>query len=268
MGETFGHRSYALGGFVALVLAFLFVPLAIVVLFSFNSSSAVTLPFHGFSLHWYSAAFEDSEITEAFLHSALVGFAVAASTLVLGTAAAYGVSRARSRWAGALGGFFYAPIVFPGIFLGVALLIFFARVEITLSLLTVAIGHFVYAFPFVFVIARLGFDRSDRWLEEVAADLGASPLVAFRKVVLPQVAPVLAGAAALAFMLSFDEFFITNFVIASEPTVPILIFARLRHSVDPTVNVISTVMLVVTAMVAAGLAIASWRGARRRLALG
>jgi ABC-type Fe3+/spermidine/putrescine transport system ATPase subunit len=154
-GETFGHRSYLLGGFVALALAFLFVPLLIVVLFSFNSSSAVTLPFHGFSLHWYTAAFEDSEITEAFFHSALVGLSVAAATLLLGTAAAYAVSRGRSRWAGALGSFFYAPIVFPGIFLGVALLIFFARVELTLSLFTVAIGHFVYAFPFVFVIAPL-----------------------------------------------------------------------------------------------------------------
>jgi spermidine/putrescine transport system permease protein len=268
MSDEFGHRSYLLGGFVALVLAFLFVPLIIVVLFSFNSSAAVTLPFHGFSLHWYSAAFEDSEIVAAFEHSAIVASGVAVATLILGTAAAYGVSRSRSRWSGGLGALFYAPIIFPGIFLGIALLIFFARIELELSLLTVAIGHFVYAFPFVFVIARLGFDRSDRWLEEVAADLGASPLQAFRKVVLPQVTPVLAGAAALAFMLSFDEFFITNFVVASEPTVPILIFARLRHSVNPTVNVISTVMLVITALIAAGLAISSWRAARRRLAFG
>ena len=160
-----------------------------------------------------------------------------------------------------------APIFLPGLFIGAALLSFLTRVQVDRSLLTVLIGHVVFAFPFVYILSRTALDRLDLSLEEVAKDLGAAPLRVFRKVTLPQIAPVLAGAAALAFMLSFDEFLITFFVVGNDQTLPVYIFGRLRRTVDPGINVASTLLLAVTALVWIAAAIATWRAARRNRAI-
>jgi len=129
---------------------------------------------------------------------------------------------------------------------GIALLIALRRVNIELSLLTILIGHTVVAFPFFFMIARVALERLDPMLEEAAADLGASPWTAFRKITLPQVFPVLLGAAALAFMVSLDEFIVTFFLSGNETTLPLFIFSRLRTTLNPSINVVSTLLMAIT----------------------
>lgn len=227
-------------------LVFLYLPLVVVVLFSFHATGALSFPFTGFSLRWYRDTFGSETFTDALENSAIVATTIALVTLVLGTMAAYGLSRCRPRVRAPLAALFFLPITLPGLFVGIALLVYFARLEFELSLTTVAIAHFVFVFPYFMIIAIAALDRLDPALEEAAADLGASPWKIFRKVTLPQVWPILAGATALAFALSFDEFIITFFVIGPDSTLPMFIFSKLRRTVDPSINVVSTVLMATT----------------------
>jgi spermidine/putrescine transport system permease protein len=243
-GRTFASPLAA--AITVAALLFLFVPLVIVVLFSFHKTGALSFPFTGFSLRWYRSVFDSFQFREAAKNSLWVGLSVAGFTLLLGTAAAYVLSRASARLRAPLAFLFFLPITLPGLFLGVSLLVFLARVDFKLSLLTVALAHLVYVFPYFMLMALAALDRLDPALEEAAADLGASPWKVFRRVTLPQVWPVLAGATALSFMLSFDEFIITFFVIGSDSTLPLFIFSKLRRTIDPSINTISTLLLAFT----------------------
>lgn len=236
-------------GFVIASLLFLYVPLGIVVLFSFHKTGSLSLPFEGFSLRWYREVFTSYEFRESLENSAVIACIVSVVTLILGTAAAYGLSRSDSRLRGPLSLLFFVPITLPGLFLGISLLVFFTRLHITLSLVTVGLGHFIYVFPFFLLIALAALGRLDAALEEVAADLGASPWLVFRRVTLPQVWPVLVGASLLAFALSFDEFVITFFVIGSDSTLPLYIWSSLRRTVDPSINVVSTLLMAIMFLV-------------------
>ena len=227
-------------------LVFLYVPLVVVVLFSFHATGALSFPFTGFSLRWYRETFGSSIFTDALANSAIVAVSVSLLTLVIGTLAAYGLSRSPRRWRAPLAVLFFLPITLPGLFVGMALLVYFARIDVQLSLTTVAIAHFVFVFPYFLLIAVAALDRLDPALEEAASDLGASPWKVFRKVTLPLIWPVLVGATALAFALSFDEFVITFFVIGPDSTLPMFIFSKLRRTVDPSINVVSTVLMATT----------------------
>jgi ABC-type spermidine/putrescine transport system permease subunit II len=258
------QRSPLTATVTLLALVFLFLPLAVVVLFSFHKTGALSFPFQGFSLRWYREVFGSPEFRSAALNSLYVALAVAGTTLVLGTAAAYGLSRTRSRWRGPLALLFFLPITLPGLFLGLSLLVFFSRIELTLSLKTVVVAHLVYVFPYFLLMARAALDRLDPALEESAADLGAGPLTVFRRVTLPQVWPVLLGASCLAFALSFDEFVITFFVIGSNSTLPLLIWSRLRRTIDPSVATISTLLLALSLLLWVIAFILVLRSERRR----
>jgi ABC-type spermidine/putrescine transport system permease subunit II len=227
----------------AAALLFLALPLAVVALFSFHETAALSFPFTGFSLRWYAEVLGSAEFRGAVARSAVVASAVAAATLVLGSAAAYGLSRTTSRLRAPLALLFFLPVTLPGLFLGLSLLVFFARVDLKLSLLTVAVGHFVYVLPYFLLIVKAALDRMDMALEEAAADLGASPGQVFRRVTLPQIWPVLVGATALAFALSLDEFVITFFIIGSRSTLPLYIWSGLRRTIDPSINTVSTILM-------------------------
>jgi spermidine/putrescine transport system permease protein len=240
------RRSPITGAFTVAGLVFLWAPLLIVMLFSFQSTGSLTFPFEGFSTRWYDVVFSSEEIRLAAENSLVVATSTALVTLVLGTLAAYGLTRSTSRLRGPLSLLFFLPITVPGLFIGVALLVAFSRVQFSLSLLTVTIAHLVYVFPFFFLVARAALERLDPALEETAADLGASRATVFRRVTLPQVWPVLVGAACLAFALSFDEFVITFFVIGPDSTLPMYIWSSLRRTIDPSINAISSLLLAFT----------------------
>lgn len=234
------------GVWTLLVLLFLLVPLATVVLFSFHASQGLTLPFEGFSLRWYDTVLADPELKAAARNSLLVSCAVTVATFVLGTATAYGLSRARVRGRGMIVAILLTPLAVPGLFIGASLLASYDRVGLELSLLTVGLAQFVFVFPLFFVMAQIAFQRLDPATEEAAADLGASPWQTFRRVTFQQVSPILIGASALVFMVSFDEFLMTNFVVGVDQTVPTLVFQRIRRTIDPTSNVISSLLLLIT----------------------
>ena len=240
------RRSPITGAFTVAGLVFLWAPLLLVFLFSFHSTGSLTFPFEGFSTRWYDEVFSSGVIRSAAENSLIVATSTALLTLLLGTLAAYGLTRSSSRLSGPLSLLFFLPITLPGLFVGVALLVAFTRVEFSLSLLTVTIAPLVYVFPFFFLVARAALERLDPALEETAADLGASRWTVFRRVTLPQVWPVLVGAACLAFALSFDEFVITFFVIGPDSTLPMYIWSSLRRTIDPSINAISSLLLAFT----------------------
>jgi ABC-type spermidine/putrescine transport system permease subunit II len=258
------QRSPLAATVLVLALVFLFVPLVVVVLFSFHETGSLSFPFEGFSLRWYRDVFSSFEFREALENSAVVASITAVVTLLLGTAAAYGLTRVGSRLRAPMSLVFFLPLTLPGLFLGISMLIFFGRIDLKLSLFTVVLAHLVYVFPYFLLIAVAALDRLDRSLEESAADLGASPWVVFRRVTLPQIWPLLVGATALAFALSFDEFIITFFVIGSDSTLPMFIWSTLRRTVDPTINTISTLLMAITLLFWVVAFVFALRGARSR----
>jgi spermidine/putrescine transport system permease protein len=259
------RRSPATGAFTIAGLVFLWAPLLLVALFSFHSTGSLTFPFEGFSTRWYDEVFSNDVISTAAKNSLIVATSTALITVLLGTLAAYGLTRTSSRLRGPLSLLFFLPITLPGLFIGIALLVSFSRVEWTLSLVTVTIAHLVYVFPFFFLVARAALERLDPALEETAADLGAGRWTVFRRVTLPQVWPVLVGAACLAFALSFDEFVITFFVIGPDSTLPLYIWSGLRRTIDPSINAISTLLLAFTMLLfVVTFALTTWSERRRR----
>ncbi len=246
MGDRGERRLSASSAYVALYLAFLFGPLVVIALFSFHSSPALSLPFRGFSLRWYEEVLSSGDFRTALTNSAKVAIATTALTSGVGTLAALAFIRLGRRGRGALSVLSFLPIALPGLFIGLSLLTFFSIVGKQLSLSTVVIAHVVYTLPYYVLVARARVERFDPALEEAARDLGAGPIQAFRLVVLPLIAPALIGAAVLSFALSFDEFIITFLVIGSDPTLPVLIWSALRRSISPSVNAVSTLLLLIS----------------------
>jgi spermidine/putrescine transport system permease protein len=267
MMERHHHRGILPPLVTTLLIVFLYLPLVLVVLFSFQGPASLSLPLHNLTLHWYGAVFHSSEFHTAIENSLIVASCVAVVTFILGTVTAFGLSRVPARIRGPLGLALFLPMTLPGLFLGLALLTYFSRLHMRLSLTTVIIGHVVQILPFFLLIARVALERLDVSLEEAAASLGASPLVVFRRVTLPQVLPTLIGAAALSFMLSLDEFVVTFFTIGSGYTLPILIYSLLRRQLTPTINVVSTLLLTVTLALWVGTFLLLAVRERRRLGL-
>ena len=185
-----------------------------------------------------------------------------------GTLASFGLARTRSRLRGPLALLFFLPITLPGLFIGLSMLVFFVRTNIDLSLTTVIIAHCVYVFPYFLLIAIAALERLDPALEEAAADLGANGWLRFWRVTMPQIWPLLVGATCLAFALSFDEFVITFFVIGPDGTLPLYIWSQLRRTVDPSINVVSTLLMTVTLVLWLVAFLFALRAARRRAASG
>jgi ABC-type spermidine/putrescine transport system permease subunit II len=231
---------------VGATLLFLFAPVAIVLLFSFNAATTTSLPFAGFSLRWYEAAFADQLFVEALLNSVKVAIVVAVFTAVVGTSAAFALSRRRSRWLDLFSSFVTAPLVLPTLFLGVALLSFYTQIGLKPSLETAMIGHALVTLPFVVVIVNARLMRLDRSFEEAARDLGATAFQSFRLVVFPLVAPALFGSVLIVMAWSFDELVITFFTSGGDATLPVRIWGMLRRGIDPSVNAMASIILLTT----------------------
>jgi spermidine/putrescine transport system permease protein len=229
--------------YVWLYLIFLMGPVALIVLFSFHSSQSLSFPFQGFSARWYVEFFTSNSALKAVTNSAIVAFGTAIITAILGSMTALAFPRLGRRSRAALSWATFAPIALPGLFVGIALVAFFALLDITLSLATVTIAHVVMTLPFFVVAARSRIELFDLTLEEAARDLGATPLQTFRLVTLPIISPTLIGATIMSFALSFDEIIVTSFVIGTESTLPMMIWSMMRRAVSPLINAVSTLAL-------------------------
>jgi spermidine/putrescine transport system permease protein len=232
--------------FVAAMMIFLFAPVLVVVAFSFNSTPSTSLPLEGLSLRWYEQVFDDPLYVEALVNSALAAIGTAVTSVVIGTAAAIGLARRRSRVTGALSAVILAPLMLPGLFIGVALLSFASRVGFDLSLLTVIAGHVVITLPLVVLIVSARLAQLDWEVVEAARDLGASGPAAFRRVVLPAILPAVIGAGLMALAWSADELIITLFTNGGDTTVPVLVLGLARRELDPSINAVASLILAST----------------------
>jgi len=239
---------------VVVVMVILFGPVLLLALFSFNDSTVISLPWEGFTTKWYSEALNDDGAMTAIGNSVLVASIVMVVSLVLGTLAAWGLTRIEFRGRPLIAGVHGAVLVVPWLIIGVAGLIFFSQIEYALSLQTIMLMHIVVTFPLVVAVVSAGLIRFNRSIEEAAIDMGASQLQMMRYVVLPQIAPSLAAAAIFAFAWSFNNFEISFFTGGFEQTFPVWVFGVLRHSSNlPVVNAASTVIALAQVILVFGL---------------
>jgi ABC-type spermidine/putrescine transport system permease subunit II len=232
---------------VGALLVFLYAPIVLLVLFSFETSRTPGLPILGLTTHWYEVLLSDTIIQSAIFNSILVAAVVAVLATIVGTMAAFPLVRGGLRFADATRLLFTLPIMIPGIVLGIGLLLFFRRVlDAQLSLLTVIAGHLVFTTPFVVLIVAARLQGFDRRLEWAAADLGADRARTLRHIILPLIAPAIVAGALMSVTLSIDEFVITFFTVGPQLTLPLYIYTQIKFGVTPEVNAVATLILVVT----------------------
>jgi spermidine/putrescine transport system permease protein len=222
---------------------FLYAPLAIVVVYSFNDSRLIA-QWVGFTLDWYRKLFHNDEMLGAAWNSLVIGLTASAVSTVLGTMAGYAMYRFRLRVLPVL---VVAPIAIPEILTGVSLLIFFVAINLTLGLTSIILAHIAFCIGFVAIVVRARLAGMDESLVEAARDLGATPVQAFRLVTLPLIMPGVIAGALMAFTLSIDDFVITYFTAgAGALTLPLEIYTMVKISVTPEVNAVSTLLMLLT----------------------
>ena len=240
-------RSLALWAAALAVYAFLYVPLAVVVLFSFNDS-ALNAEWVGFTTRWYGKLLQDEEMLRAAGNSLAIALTSAAVATLLGTMAGI----AMHRWPGGLMRFLpflvLTPVAMPEILLGVSLLLFFRQVlDLTLGLFSILAAHITFSIGFVAIIVRARLAGMDESIFEAARDLGATPWQTFRRVTLPLIVPGVLAGFLMSFTLSIDDFVITFFVAGvGVTTLPLQIYSMIKVAVTPEVNVVSTLLMALT----------------------
>jgi spermidine/putrescine transport system permease protein len=254
-----------LRGQTVLLYIFLYTPIAIVVLFSFNNSRRVSV-WGGFTTQWYQAAWSSPDVTGALQISLTVALLNVAISVALGTLAALGM-RSAPRWLRiGFEGLVYVTIITPEIVIAIASLLYFVNLGIDLGIQTMVVAHAVYNTSIVALIVSARLAGMDRTLEEASADLGATPLGTFWRVTLPQLSPAVLAGALLAFTFSFDDFLLSFFLSGvGSTTLPLNLFSRLRFGVSPVINAVAASMLslTLTAIVVAQLVLRRGAGRRR-----
>jgi len=228
------------------VLAFLYVPIVTLIMFSFNSNSITRLPLESFTFDWYIKAFNNPDLMTALGNSLIVGAAAVVICLVIGIPTALALDRYDFPGKTVFRRLVILPITLPGLITGVSMLTFFREVDVQLSLWTVIVGHgtALTAIVVTNVFARL--QRFDRRIEEASADLGATPWQTFRFVTLPNIKSAIIGSSLISFTLSFDEIPVTFFLTGRDNTLPMYIWSVIRRGITPEINAIGTVIVVVS----------------------
>jgi putrescine transport system permease protein len=253
---------------LALGLAFLYVPIVILVIYSFNASTLVSV-WGGWSTRWYAALLNDHAMVEAAWTSLRIAVVSATIATVLGTLAALALVRAgRFRGRTLFSGMVYAPMVMPEVITGLSLLLLFVAMEMERGFWTVTVAHATLTMAFVTVIVQsrlLGFDRS---LEEAAMDLGCPPFRTFMTVTLPLIAPAVVAGWVLAFTLSLDDLVIASFTTGpGATTLPIRVYSEVRLGVKPEINAICTIIIAVVAVALVAVSLmAKWSSGREHAA--
>lgn len=238
--------NWFLRSWTALVFVFLYAPIAVLVVFSFNSSR-LNIVWEGFTLQWYQRLMENTPLIRAAKNSLLIASATALLSVVIGTAGAWLLHRYRFRFSRAIQTLVAIPMVMPEILLGISLLILFVTMNMNLGFATVIIGHVTFSFPFVLVAVQARLQGLDPALEEAALDLGATPLKAFWLVIVPTLRPAIIAGGLMAFTLSLDELIVTFFVgSAGAKTLPIEVYGLARKGLNPMLNALSAIFILAT----------------------
>ncbi len=250
---------------LTLGLAFLYLPMLILIIYSFNASRLVTV-WAGFSTQWYGTLFSNQGFIDAAKVTLKVAVASSSVATVLGTMAALVLVR-MGRFPGRtlFSGMIYAPLVMPEVITGLSLLLLFIGIGLDRGIFTIILAHTTFSMAFVAVVVSSRLMTFDRSLEEAALDLGASPFDAFRLVTLPIIAPAVISGWLLAFTLSLDDLVIASFTAGpSATTLPIKIWSAVRLGVSPEINALSTIMIGIVAVGVIGASLVTKRAALRR----
>lgn len=235
--------AVALVLFVALVFAFLYLPAIVIAVYSFNDSSVMSWPLAGFTTHWYSQAFHDSDLMTGLKNSVIVAVASTGVALALGVPAGFGFDRFNFPGKALLQRVLILPFLMPGVVGGIALLTFFLDLKVTLSLTTVIVVHSTMLLSAFVIQMAVGLARWDRSLESAAMDLGADELRTFLHVILPNFWTTIAGACLLSITISLDEIARTFFVTGNQNTLPMVIWSDLHHQLTPEINAVGSLIL-------------------------
>jgi spermidine/putrescine transport system permease protein len=254
-----------LKAFFVFVVLFLYAPIAILVLFSFNDSDLPTFPLSGLTLHWYHQFLTNADLRGALETSAIVAALSSVCAVLLGVLASIVLVRRRFLGKAAVSALLLSPLVIPYVVFGVSLLLLFHRLGIPRSLLTVVIGHVVISLPYTILVLVPRLEQIDVSLEEAAYDLGAGPLRTFRSITLPLILPAVISAFLIAFTTSFDEYAVASFVVGTRTTFPIFLYSALRFpSQLPQVIAVAVVVIVLSLVIVVSAEVGR-RVAERRL---
>lgn len=247
--RRYGSTRFRVGTglFVWGTLFFLYAPILVVVMFAFNDSPSLSFPFAGLSTRWFQRVLADTQFTNALQRSITAGLITALIATPLGTAFAFGLRRVTNRRMRSIAlGASLLPLAVPVLILGIGLAILLNVVGIPPRLGAAIPGHILIALPFVILTVRSALEGFPDQIMQAAADLGANPRRTFWTITFPLIRPAIEGAFLLAIALSVDEFVISLFTAGNDTTLPLLVWAKLRRGIDPTINAIATLMLVGT----------------------
>jgi spermidine/putrescine transport system permease protein len=229
--------------YAVLALLFLFLPVIMLVVLSFNKNTTGVFPLKGFTLAWYQQAVQNKIIWPALKNSVIIAVGTAIISALLGTPAAFGLTRYSFRFKNLIRSVTTIPMSLPTLLIGIALLSFFALLHISRSLVTVIIGHVVYCVPYMVLVVSARLQEFDFTVEEAAYDLGATPLQTFQKIIFPLIRPTIIGAMLLIFAQSFDMFVITYFNIGAQSTLPMVIWSMMRMGINPSLNALGAMIM-------------------------
>ena len=232
--------------FIILVYAFLYLPIIILVVFSFNTSK-MNITFEGFTLKWYQTLFSNRSLLEAFFNTIIVAVTSTFISTIIGTISAYALNRYNFKGKGFIMKLLYIPIVIPEIVLGISLLSVYTLLKLDLGMMTLILSHIAFSIPFVIISVKTVLDDLNPNLYDASKDLGAGGLETFRHIILPSLIPGITSGAMLAFTLSLDDVVISYFTAGpSSNTLPLKIYSMIKTGITPEVNALSTIILVVT----------------------
>jgi spermidine/putrescine transport system permease protein len=233
-------------GWTVVVMVFFYLPIAILILYSFNESR-LNIVWTGFTWDWYAKLLEDRVLVRALQNSLIVASATTVASVLIGTAGAWLLHRYRYRGGPFLETLVFLPMIVPEVILGVSLLILFVTIGLQLGYTTIVISHVTFCAPFVMASVQARLAGLEPALEEAALDLGATPAQAFQKVMIPYLMPAIVSGALMSFTLSLDELIVTYFTASARTrTLPLEIFGRVKKGLDPSLNAISTVFILFT----------------------
>lgn len=237
--------------FAALVLAFMYAPILVLAVYSFNDSR-YSATWQGFSWRWYQSLFTDTRLLASLQDSLLIALIAVGCSAVLGTLMAIGLAKYRFRGKAIYRGVAYLPLIVPDIAIAVATLVFLASVAIPLSIWTIIAAHIVFCLAYIAVVVSSRLEGLDPNLEAAALDLGATPMQALLKVLIPQLAPGIVAGCLLAFVLSMDDLLISSFTAGGGANpLPIEIFSRVRTGLKPDINALSVVLILASGLLVA-----------------
>jgi spermidine/putrescine transport system permease protein len=223
-------------------ILFLYLPIVVLVLFSFNASR-LSATWQEFTLEWYRLLLNDQALLKATVNSLIVAGLSTVISLILGVMGALGIERLSARYQTAVEGAILLPLIIPEIMMGVALMLLFVTIRVPLSLITVVIGHVVFNLPLVMVIVRARLRKLDPRLIEAARDLGADTWQVFRRVIEPMIRPAVLGAGLIALTVSLDDFIVTFFLAGpGAATLPLKVYSMIKAGISPEINALSAVM--------------------------